>query len=40
MILDQINEILNRAAIGTGLLVILFVLAFHFWGKNTDQAKK
>lgn len=39
MSLDQINEFINKAGILFGLLIIAFVLAYHFFGRNVREDK-
>lgn len=39
MTLDQLNEIINKGVAMIALMVIVFVLAFHFWGKTPQKEK-
>ena len=37
MTFDQLNEIINRGLVIYAILLIVFVIAFHFYGKKMKK---
>lgn len=40
MIIDQLNELINRGIVGLILAVIAFMLVFYLFGKDTKKSSR